>query len=310
MYWFLEYKNTIKETLTYTNIALALCRNYFKIFYVNTVTDRYEQYSLDTDTQKLEKVEDGSDFFGQSIINAKKYIYKEDLDKFLYTIKKSNLLNELSKENSINLTYRELINGVPTYVSLRAINLFNDINHIVLAVCNIDDQKRKENEFNRKYEQERVFARTDALTGCYNRNYFSEVEEDINNKIETGTLLEFAAIIFDINDLKIVNDTLGHDVGDQFIRDACNIIKDTFKESLLFRVGGDEFVVLASGNDYKHRLNLISKIGTISKANKSIKKVVIACGHSDFDYKKDKDLQPVLKRADEAMYENKKRLKI
>ena len=304
-----EYKNLIKENLTYANIALALSRNYFSIYYVNTVTDRYEQYNLDEKTQKLEKIDEGDDFFSDSMDNSKKYIYKEDLDKFQYAINKENLINELTKGNALNLTYRQLINGIPTYVSLKAINLFNDINHIVLAVCNIDEQKRKENEFNQRFEQERVFARTDALTETYNRNYFIEVEDDVNSKIKNKTIKEFSVIVCDINDLKTVNDTYGHNVGDQFIKDAASMLKDAFKESLLFRVGGDEFVIIASGNDYKHRVLNLTKLQKANATNKTNKKVIVACGMSDFDLSTDETLDDILKRADFLMYENKKKLK-
>ena len=304
-----EYKNLIKENLTYANIALALSRNYFSIYYVNTVTDRYEQYNLDDKTQKLEKIDEGDDFFSDSMDNSKKYIYKEDLDKFQYAINKENLINELTKGNALNLTYRQLLNGVPTYVSLKAINLFNDINHIVLAVCNIDEQKRKENEFNQRFEQERVFARTDALTGTYNRNYFIEVEDDLNNKIKNKTVKEFSAIVCDINDLKTINDTYGHNVGDQFIKDAASMLKDAFKESLLFRVGGDEFVIIVSGNDYKHRVLNLTKLQKANATNKTNKKVIVACGMSDFDPSTDETLDDIIKRADFLMYENKKKLK-
>ena len=304
-----EYKNLIKENLTYANIALALSRNYFSIYYVNTVTDRYEQYNLDDKTQKLEKIDEGDDFFSDSMDNSKKYIYKEDLDKFQYAINKENLINELTKGNALNLTYRQLIHGVPTYVSLKAINLFNDINHIVLAVCNIDEQKRKENEFNQRFEQERVFARTDALTGTYNRNYFIEVEDDLNNKIKNKTVKEFSAIVCDINDLKTINDTYGHNVGDQFIKDAASMLKDAFKESLLFRVGGDEFVIIVSGNDYKHRVLNLTKLQKANATNKTNKKVIVACGMSDFDPSTDETLDDIIKRADFLMYENKKKLK-
>ena len=305
----IDFQNSIKENLTYTNIALSLCRNYFAIYYVNTTTDDYEQYNVDSNTQQIEKIEEGTDFFYVSTINAKKLIYKEDLDNFLYALNKDNLLNELKNNYSYNLTYRQLIDGIPTYVSLKAVNLSNDIDHIVLAISNIDKQKRKENEYKDKIEKERLFARTDLLTGCYNKNYYIEVEEDVNHKIKNKTIKDFAVALCDINDLKLINDTKGHDYGDKYIIDAKKLIENQFKESLLFRVGGDEFVIIILGNDYKNRINIIDNIKELSIKNKKDKKVVVACGYADFKDGYDNTINDVLKRADILMYENKKELK-
>ncbi len=305
----LQYQNTLKENLTYTNIALALARNYFAVYYVDMSNDDYEQYEVNSQSQKIEKIDEGKNFFDVSIVNAKKFIYKEDLDKFLYVLKKENLVKALKTSNSISIVYRQLINGVPTYVSLKIIDLANDTNHIVFAVKNIDEQKRKESEFIDILEKERRLARTDGLTCTYNRNFFVEVEEDLNHKIANGTVKEFAVAICDINDLKRINDTYGHAAGDKFIVDAKNILLETFKESLLFRVGGDEFAIILSGNDFKNRKELVNKIAEINIKNKQENKVVIACGCSEFNVDTDKELDQVLRRADVLMYENKKQLK-
>lgn len=60
----------------------------------------------------------------------------------------------------------------------------------------------------------------------------------------------FAIVMFDVNDLKKINDTAGHQAGDQYLCEACKIICDIFKRSPVFRVGGDEFAVIAQNNDY------------------------------------------------------------
>lgn len=305
----LIYKNTIKENLTYTNIALSLCINYFAVYYVNIKNNDYEQYKVDSQTQKIEKIEEGKDFFYVSTINAKKYIYKEDLDEFLYFLNKEYLMDSLTNNTSLTLIYRQLIDGIPTYLSLKVVKLTNDDNHIVFAISNIDKQKRKEDDYRNRYEKEKYLARTDLLTGCYNKNYYLEVEEDINHKIKNKTIKDFSVALCDINDLKTINDNYGHDIGDKYIIDAKNLIRAQFKESLLFRVGGDEFVVIILGNDYKNRINIINEIKKLSIKNKKEKKVVVAIGYSDFNEDADNTISEVLKRADSLMYENKKELK-
>ena len=305
----IKLKNTIQENLTYTNIALALCKNYFAVYYVNIENDKYEQYKVDNQTQIIEKIEEGDDFFHVSTINAKKYIHKEDLDRFLYVLNKKNMLGELKSNNSIYLEYRQLIKGIPTYVSLNIVNLTNDNNHIVLAVSNVDKQKKKEYEIRKSYEQERLFARTDSLTGTYNKNYYLEVLDDANHKIKNKTLNEFSVIVCDINNLKIINDTLGHDAGDEYIIEASKILKSVFLESLIFRTGGDEFIIILERDEYKNRYKLLSKLNEKILKNKKENKVPFACGYSDFDLLNDNSVSDVEKRADILMYENKKCIK-
>ena len=87
------------------------------------------------------------------------------------------------------------------------------------------------------------------------------------------------------------------------------MLKDAFKESLLFRVGGDEFVIIVSGNDYKHRVLNLTKLQKANATNKANQKVIVACGMSDFDPSTDETLDGIIKRADFLMYENKKKLK-
>jgi diguanylate cyclase (GGDEF)-like protein len=114
--------------------------------------------------------------------------------------------------------------------------------------------------------------------------------------------------VFDLNGLKEINDTRGHQVGDQFIKDGCQYICRTFQHSPVFRVGGDEFVVISQGDDYK---NIDSLMAGFIKANferKEKGEVVIAAGMSR--YNGDRSVAEVFRRADTEMYENKKSLKM
>ena len=305
----MDYKKTIEKNVTYTNIALALAQNYFVIYYVNTVTDRYYEYSLDPEQQQLKKVSEGDDFFGVSIINARKVLVKEDQEKFLAAIKKETLLKEISGGKALNQSYRQIFNGKPSYVSLKAVNLIKDETHIVIAVSNVDAQKKREREYNLKLEEEKRLARTDGLTGAFNRYSYIELEEMLNSKIKSGAKLEFSVVVCDLNDLKKINDTYGHSAGDIFIRDAKDLISATFKDSSIFRTGGDEFSLIIEGSDYYKRDLLIKQIAESNLKNIKEGKVVVACGYSDFNSKVDKSVAEVFERADNLMYENKSYLK-
>ena len=114
-------------------------------------------------------------------------------------------------------------------------------------------------------------------------------------------------MVLDVNDLKKVNDSAGHEAGDQYIRDACRIICNTFKHSPVFRIGGDEFAVIAQGDDYARIENLIVRMKEYNAQALGSGGIVIACGMAR--NKGDASVAPVFERADQIMYENKSDLK-
>lgn len=300
-----EIDRKLKQNITYTNIALALAKNFFTIYYVNVETDEYVEYNLDTEKQKLQKVSSGSKFFDDSIVNAKRLIVPEDLDKFLKAIDKNNLLNALKEKKTFRLSYRQLFNNVPTWVSLIVVTLIHDSTHILFGISNIDDQKKKELEL----LKEKSFARTDALTGVNNKFSYVEIEDKYNLKIKNKEITSFAVAVCDINNLKLINDTLGHSEGDKYIIDARDTIKSVFKNSKIYRIGGDEFVLILEGEDFINRNKLLEEFKALNEKNQNTNKAVVACGISDFNPEYDYTLQDIFNRADKAMYKNKEILK-
>ena len=305
----IEMKRKMKKNITYSNIALALAKNFFDIFYVNTETNQYDEYKLDSENQKLIRISSGDAFFEESIVNAKKLIHKEDLDNFLKAVDKKTLLKEVKTHRTFRLTYRQLIDGEYVYVSFVALSLINDSTHILLGISDINEQKRQELEFFKNLEFEKTIARTDALTGASNKYSYGEMEKALNEKILNDNSLEFAIVVCDINNLKVINDTYGHNAGDQAIIEAKNIISKVFKNSTIYRIGGDEFVLILDGSDYYKRDHLYNEIAKINAQNKKDNKVVIACGMADYDRNNDFVLRKVFIRADELMYKNKEELK-
>ena len=154
-----------------------------------------------------------------------------------------------------------MINNVPTYVSLKA-NIINenDNEELIVGVINIDAQIKRKQEYESNLYVARMQADIDALTGIKNKHAYIDFEEELDRKIEEKENVEFAIIICDVNGLKVVNDTSGHVAGDEYIRRTCGLICDVFKHSPVFRVGGDEFVVVAQGSDYENVEALTRKI--------------------------------------------------
>lgn len=93
-------------------------------------------------------------------------------------------------------------------------------------------------------------ATVDSLTGIKNKHAYAQWEEKINARIQSGDQEPFAVVVCDVNNLKAVNDLYGHKEGDAYIKRACARICGVFSHSPVFRIGGDEFVAILSGEDY------------------------------------------------------------
>ena len=119
----------------------------------------------------------------------------------------------------------------------------------------------------------------------------------------------------DLNYLKDINDAYGHDVGDMAIIKLVSMICETFTLSPVYRVGGDEFVVICRGKDFIRISYLISVFKTkVAESSNGVEThdgehISAAIGYSLFDKTKDKGVCDVFKRADKAMYENKREIK-
>ncbi len=155
----------------------------------------------------------------------------------------------------------------------------------------------------------RKLAYTDALTGIKNKRAFTEVQEELENKIASGNLSELGIIVCDLNGLKNINDTQGHEAGDIYIKDAAKLICNVFKHSPVFRIGGDEFVILLSGEDYGNRDALLNNFDKMMYENILKKEVVISTGLDIYIPEKADTFQIVFERADKKMYARKKLLK-
>ena len=121
-------------------------------------------------------------------------------------------------------------------------------------------------------------------------------------------------MVLDINYLKEANDRYGHDVGNEVIVSAAKIISETFKRSPVFRIGGDEFVAVLENRDLEEREKLFAQFD-IECANTYVEKeqtkipISIARGFAKFEMGTDSNFTDVFKRADDAMYEPKRKMK-
>ena len=155
----------------------------------------------------------------------------------------------------------------------------------------------------------RKMAYTDALTGVKNKRAFEEKKEEMEQSLAAGTINEFGIIVCDLNGLKVINDTKGHDAGDNYIKEASKIICTFFKHSPVFRIGGDEFVVLLQHDDFRNRETLLNNFDKRMYENILKDAVVISTGLDIYLTDKQDTFQLVFERADKKMYARKKILK-
>lgn len=173
----------------------------------------------------------------------------------------------------------------------------------------IDENLRRELEQKEKLQSITKIAYTDDLTGVKSKHAFVEAEDKLDRRIADDTLKEFAMVLFDMNGLKEINDTKGHDVGDRYIKELCGIICSHFKHSPVYRVGGDEFVAVLEGEDYMNREELLAVFEKKMDNNLAEGRATIASGYAVFDPTTDKSSHSVLERADENMYRRKRSMK-
>jgi len=154
---------------------------------------------------------------------------------------------------------------------------------------------------------------TDALTSTKNRMAFEIHKKILAEEIAKGAN-NIAFVVADINNLKTINDAFGHEFGDKYIKNASDFICKIFKHSPVFRIGGDEFLIVLTGQDFDNRFELTEKMGNEMLAidkneTDPIKKVSIAFGFVDYDASKDTSIDDAIRRADKEMYANKRKYK-
>ncbi len=180
---------------------------------------------------------------------------------------------------------------------------------LVVMLINYTTMNKWEKKAASERDQARTVALTDPLTGVKSKHAFLLTQKQLDASIEAGSPEKFAVVVCDVNGLKVINDTLGHKAGDEYILSASKMICDIFQHSPVYRTGGDEFVVVLTGRDYLIRKELLLALHDRSVEHISTKEVVISGGLSDFSPGADTSFHEVFERADALMYEEKKLLK-
>jgi diguanylate cyclase (GGDEF)-like protein len=159
-------------------------------------------------------------------------------------------------------------------------------------------------------ERLRDLSSTDELTGLLNRRGFLA---HANARVATlrRTKATLALLFADVNGLKRINDELGHEQGDQVIKDAAAVLRTVFREGdVLARLGGDEFVALLPNFSHAAREPLVERLATAIRAHIEREprpfRLSISAGVTFMDWESGQSLDELLAAADQAMYTRKR----
>jgi diguanylate cyclase (GGDEF)-like protein/PAS domain S-box-containing protein/putative nucleotidyltransferase with HDIG domain len=236
------------------------------------------------------------------------YTKEELIGSPLYKIDKNmteknilDLINNLPQDElqifeSIHLT--KAGREIPVEVSSTIIE--DNREQIIISIAR-DISRRKEQEAKIKY-----MTFHDQLTGLYNRHYI----EDLHLFEEKGKY-PISIIIADLNDLKLINDSWGHQKGDEIIKKAAEIISSSCREEdIIARIGGDEFLVFLPETEESTAVKIAERIKNIFVENDSGMDISFSVAVGVASKSFTEDYKKVLKQAEEKMFINKKKTKV
>jgi diguanylate cyclase (GGDEF)-like protein len=170
--------------------------------------------------------------------------------------------------------------------------------------------REREEELLRSAELLQNLSLIDELTQLRNRRGFFELAQQAL-KVAQREHYAMGVFFMDLNGLKRINDTLGHQAGDQALRDTAEVLRETFRSSdILARIGGDEFVAMAHVHSTQdlHALSgrLRDHLQIFNQTHRRPYPLNISVGMTLVDIPTEEDLESLLARADAAMYEEKR----
>ena len=285
------------------------------------------------------KVVQSAQIFGRILqtpngLEALEILLKEDIDllisdismprmdgfKLLTTLRNLEKYKDLpvillSSQNEAHQKIKGLQGGANDYVTkpFEPGELVARIKNL-LMMKELQDELAKKNKAmelaNKKLEQLSV---TDELTGVWNRRYLWErLEEEITKARRFN--LTVSCLMIDIDDFKVINDTYGHITGDTVLIEIAKILKSQCRNhDLLARFGGEEFVMVLHQTDLDGAVQLAQRLvkaverHPFSTEDQRTLKATISIGVATYPAQDITDVNGLMKKADEALYQAKRR---
>lgn len=231
----------------------------------------------------------------------KKFSPSEDLD-----YESSGVINlDIERQDEIGDIYTEIRS-----MQIRILDYLRDITIIRKEKEKAEsDVQKKEMEIGEISKE----AYRDPLTSVGNKIAYAKKVDEINEDIQNGDT-DFAIVMVDVNYLKLINDKYGHSAGDTYIKGCCKVVCQVYKNSPVYRIGGDEFVVVLQGLDYRLRYEKLRDLRNAFEISYGMddhdpwNRYSAASGMAEYA-SDDNTVELVFKRADKNMYDEKARFK-
>jgi len=192
--------------LTYARLAQALAADYFSIYYVDTRTDRFTEFTSHNAYAGLGIEKEGDDFFNLSRKNILRVVHPDDQHKILDSFTKENVLRTIEENGAFTLTYRLVLDGEPICVSLKATAMGGaDSGSIVVGINNIDNQMKRQQELAQAREAQLTFAR---IAQALSQDYYSfyVVNTDTDEFVEYSSSDEYQQLHVEQNGVNFFED--------------------------------------------------------------------------------------------------------
>lgn len=177
----------------------------------------------------------------------------------------------------------------------------------------VTERKQAEERLRKNEQEARLLSITDDLTGLYNRRGFFALGEQ-QMKLAQRTKRQLLVIYVDVDQLKKINDRLGHRFGSLALIETANILKETFRQSdIIARIGGDEFVVLAIETSNRSSQRIKSRLNDTIILHNTVRtlpydfQLSLSFGISRYKPANPITMDELIHEADQRMYYHKRR---
>ena len=181
-------KNTDKG-ISYADVANSLSADYMYLYYVDLNTESFVEYRPDTANRDLTVERRGDNFFEQSRKDALDLLHKDDAVNFISVFNKENVLQTIDTKGSFTVIYRLLMGDSALHVSMKAMRMSGDADHLIIGVNNVENQMKQQEMIDRMRMEQMAYSRIAVLSGGLIVLY--SVDMDTDSYIEYSSTKDY-----------------------------------------------------------------------------------------------------------------------